>query len=202
MTTVHEQAADQLLSNILEDETAASTFAGIRRRIGRFDPGYVAAVGQMFLYRPEKWPLEQAAAFMRVHAKIGAGEVALCGIEVGAYAAADREREANTAALADLPGPFDARVDQRQNGGDYDGRLRWHEPIDVYLAGEPRGDGTWAEEEGSWSTTRAGWAPLEIGYTMPSRTLLHLLEFGAVARWPYDSNSITLLVDVTRFPIL
>ena len=39
-----------------------------------------------------------------------------------------------------------------------------------------------------------GWAPLEVGYTRPSRTLLHLTEFGAVARWPYGHDVITLLV--------
>ena len=37
--------------------------------------------------------------------------------------------------------------------------------------------------------------PLEVGYTLPSRTFAHLLTEGAVARWPYDEDQIHLLVD-------
>ncbi|MER7671316.1 hypothetical protein ABTY61_23010 [Kitasatospora sp. NPDC096128] len=36
-------------------------------------------------------------------------------------------------------------------------------------------------------------APLEVGTTLPSRTLLHLDLEGAVARWRYASTWITLL---------
>lgn len=41
-------------------------------------------------------------------------------------------------------------------------------------------------------------APLEVGYTKPSRTLHHLMVEGAVARWAYDSTDIDLLVDIER----
>jgi hypothetical protein len=35
--------------------------------------------------------------------------------------------------------------------------------------------------------------PLEVGITKPSRTLLHLVQERAIARWPYGSESIFVL---------
>ena len=43
-----------------------------------------------------------------------------------------------------------------------------------------------------------GSAPLEIGYTLPSRTFTHLLTTGAVWRWPYKSERLLLLAAVTN----
>lgn len=43
-----------------------------------------------------------------------------------------------------------------------------------------------------------GSAPLEIGYTLPSRTLTHLLTTGAVWRWPYTSARVWLLAAVVQ----
>jgi hypothetical protein len=40
--------------------------------------------------------------------------------------------------------------------------------------------------------------PLEVGYTLPSRTATHLTMEGAVARWAYDDNEICLLLDLPR----
>jgi hypothetical protein len=36
---------------------------------------------------------------------------------------------------------------------------------------------------------------LEIGLTFPSRTLMHLLKHGGVARWPYQSTVVALLLN-------
>ena len=36
--------------------------------------------------------------------------------------------------------------------------------------------------------------PLEVGYTMPERTLSHLSSERSLARWPYGSNIITILI--------
>lgn len=38
-------------------------------------------------------------------------------------------------------------------------------------------------------------AALEVGATAPSRTLLHLKEEGILARWPYGSDRIWLIVN-------
>lgn len=40
-----------------------------------------------------------------------------------------------------------------------------------------------------------GQASLEIGTTLPSRTLLHMCG-GGVARWPYGSETVRLLVNL------
>jgi hypothetical protein len=42
--------------------------------------------------------------------------------------------------------------------------------------------------------------PLEIGYTSASRTYLHLIQEGCVARWPYGKTSLSLLqADLPHF---
>ncbi|MEV5089894.1 hypothetical protein AB0N18_18605 [Streptomyces griseoincarnatus] len=40
--------------------------------------------------------------------------------------------------------------------------------------------------------------PLEVGYTLPSRTAAYLMVQGAVVRWAYDDNEICLLLDLSR----
>jgi hypothetical protein len=46
-----------------------------------------------------------------------------------------------------------------------------------------------------------GWTaiPLEIGHTDASRTWLHLVESGALARWPYGSTRLFVLETRPRF---
>lgn len=208
MRTVHEQSAAHLLDAMIEHPGASRTFIETRRRLklpsshpAAFGRDYIATLGQLARITPAQWPLEQVAAFTALHTKICAGEILLVQIGTALMRGgpkADAQRKENAQALARLPAPFHADVDLTQNGGDADGTLKWDAPIrmdaasGVVFLGPCRLD--LKQPVPIVRTVADGWAPLEIGSTTPSRTLLHLLEAGAVARWPYGSDHIWLLV--------
>lgn len=206
--TFHQRAAQDLLDHMIDHPGASRLLADTRQRFklpaghpAAFDDDYAAAIGQTLRSTPASWPMEQVAAFAAVHAMVCTGEVAqvLIGAEgLNGGPVVDRRREENAAQLADLPDPFQAAVDADQSGAECDGTLKWDVPITmdaasglVLLDSCRRGV---KQPVSVVTTAAAGWAPLEIGTTMASRTLLHLLEEGAVARWPYGSDCIRLLV--------
>lgn len=206
--SAHQQAAQDLLDRMLDHPSASRLLADTRRRLklpaghpAAFDDDYVAAIGQTHRSAPPSWPMEQVAAFATVHAQICAGEVAQVligaeGLDGGPHS--DSRRGENAAALCRLPDPFQATVDADQRAADCDGTLKWDAPIKADAASgavllDACRNGV-KQPVPIVATIAAGWAPLEIGSTMASRTLVHLLEAGAVARWPYGSDFIHLLV--------
>ena len=112
---------------------------------------------------------------------------------------ADAEREANAAALADLPHPFRASVDLRQNKRPGDGTLYWDEPIRVSAA---TGLIERTEDGETFSLPLRMMIPpshavLEIGSTLASRTWTHLeMGWGSVARWPYGESFLYLFLNL------
>jgi hypothetical protein len=122
----------------------------------------------------------------------------LARIEVGEEPGPDDAIKSNNAKLVDLPKPFKASFDPgpRKEG---DGLLEWETivafgPIQCEDHGKDDKDPCPAAFMKAISR-KPGSIPLEVGTTKPSRTLLHLLEppFG-VARWPYNSKDIHVLV--------
>jgi hypothetical protein len=208
MPTIHEQGAEHLFGRMLDHPGASRTLAETRRRLKlpaghprAFDQNYVAAIGQVFRTPPSHWPMEQVAAFTAMHTKICAGEVAqvqISAIGLDDGPSPDAHRDENAAKLADLPAPFQAEVDRGQYGADSDGSLKWNAPIQVDAAtGVVFLDacrGAAKQPVTIVQTIADGWAPLEIGSTMPSRTLMHVIQEGVVARWPYGADSIWLFV--------
>ncbi|MGW4469678.1 hypothetical protein ACWENQ_08395 [Nonomuraea sp. NPDC004354] len=208
MPTVHEQGVQELLDRMLDHPGASRTLAETRRRFklpsghpNAFDEDYAAAIGQIFRSSPSIWPMEQVAAFVAVHTKICAGEILQVlisaeGMDGGPLA--DSRRSDNEAKLRYLPVPFQAKVDLQQHGADYDGTLKWDQAIKMDGASGcvfiDNCCNAVKQPISTISTVAPGWAPLEIGATTPSRTLLHLLQEGAVARWPYGADHIRLLV--------
>ncbi|MEU5496194.1 hypothetical protein [Streptomyces griseofuscus] len=81
--TVHEDLAMGVWEDIQTDHNAVAAMFKLRNRHirGEMDEGgvhgtgYADALGSSSRYRPEKWPLHQHAAFVQLHALIGAGEV-------------------------------------------------------------------------------------------------------------------------------
>lgn len=143
---------------------------------------------------------KQVAAFAAVHSLIDSGKVAVVEVDTGSPPGADKEREANAAALADLPHPFTCSVDMSQHNAAGDGMITWTEPIRVTLATgliERLPDGS-AGPVALYSVVPPGRAPLEIGSSHPSRTWLHLREDGAVARWPYGHSCVRLFLNLDR----
>lgn len=202
MTNVHALAAESLvrLAHKHPGMTAVLDENWRALKAGLVNEDYVDVIGQTH-WGTKSWTIEQAAAFTDIHARINAGRYVRVLVEVGATPQADHMREANSAALADLPGPFVAHLDMDQNCADQDGVLEWTEPIvgnrsTGVKAFELRPGG----KEMYVGTTRwlrkPGWAPLEVGTTEPSKTLFHMKLYGAVARWPYLQDQITIIVDV------
>lgn len=177
-------------------EALGLAYAGIRT--GRWGTGYTAAIGQSERHGTN-WPMEQVAAFAMVHAMIQAGDVAQVMISARVTPEQDAARNANAAALADLPRPFRASVDLRQDKHPGDGMLYWDEPIRVSAATgliERNEDGETFPLPLRMMVP-PGRAVLEIGSSLASRTWTHLeMGWGSVARWPYGEPFLYLFLNL------
>lgn len=168
-STYHARAAEQFAIKTRQSDHGRAVLSSYRELIAEPEARpYVRAIGHPY----SGWSDGQVAALAKVDALITAGAVRAMLIPVGAKPGRDRDREGNAHKLAEgLPPEFSATV---HDGTDHDGdaELSW---------------GT--ETLPTWHTC----APLEIGYTDASRTFLHLLDSGRVARWPYQSEDIWLI---------
>lgn len=209
--TVHEDLAEGVWEDIQEDPEAVAAMFRLRNRHirGEMDEGgihgtgYADALGSSARFQPKKWPLHQHAAFVKLHALIGAGDVTYTCISTGGTPGPDADRVGNAAKLAETHDRFEASLDMEQNGADADGTLSWSGPLRV---SRPTGDFFYPSAcrnvQQSILVCPAevveGSAPLEVGDSWPSRTLMHLVQYGAVARWPYGSKLIWLFLNFNR----
>jgi hypothetical protein len=204
VTTLHERAAHDYLYESMADPRSADLLSLWTRRLrdGEADLADFSVYGQT----PERfgrWPMEQLCCAVAMHSYVNAGFYACYPLEIGTDPGPDAERERNAAALATVRRPFRADVDLEQNGAAQDGWLTWTAPIPlVRSTGVALLDPVHGEEPvmAPRLIGPAG-APIEIGYTKPSRTLAHLIEEGAVARWPYGQGHMTLIVNLSHFAI-
>lgn len=197
MATVHEQMAAKLMDQMLYSPSAAQVLAETRQglRSGRMDAAYRDRIGQT-QHRAAYWPPEQAAAFLRVHSGLMSGEFAVTLLEVGEVPAGDADRSVNAERLARLHSAFEARLDAEQSNAEGDGEVRWAAPVRAQRSsGRSSSDGSAPSPEVSVYEVPPGCVPLEIGLTFPSRTLMHLIKHGGVARWPYRSTVVALLLN-------
>lgn len=125
-----------------------------------------------------------ASVFGRVWSSILAGGILHLKVRVGAFPVSDDQIEENIARLAKLPAPFETSM--QFGKADQDGFLFWRRPIRLAKS-ERAGIVDRIELPGG------GGAPIEVGYTTGSRTLMHFAEYGCLARWPYEQESLTLL---------
>jgi len=197
VATVHEQMAAKLMDQMLYSPSAAQVLAETRQglRSGQIDAAYRDRIGQT-QHRAAYWPPEQAAAFLRVHTGLMSGEFAVALLEVGEVPAGDADRSVNAERLARLHPAFAARLDAEQSNAEGDGEVRWSASVQAQRStGRPLPDGAPLSPELSVYAVPPGCVPLEIGLTFPSRTLMHLLKHGGVARWPYQSTVVALLLN-------
>lgn len=204
MSTVHQVAAQALLEKWMVEPTGGETIIETRDRLRRgfYPTRHVRIIGQSDP-RAGSWSLEQVAAFMYVHVGLCNGRFVQVDIEMHDTPHSDAQRTANAAVLAELPEPFCAELDMDQNCSPYgDGTIRWTEPIIADRGtgvGRDSGDGvvrTICEE----FLVRPSWGvPLEVGTTAASTTALHLAQRHAVARWPYNSTVVSVLLDAEHF---
>lgn len=185
---IHAQSAEKYGRKLRSTAEGRALIASYRDMIE--DPvgiDYTNAIGQPY----GGWTDGQVAAYSRVHYLIATGKVAKLTIPVGATPGRDADREGNQRRLNEgIPSEFTAEI-YEGNSHDGDALLSW--PEDSVMAWI---DGYGNETEAplcQWAHS----APLEIGHTDASRTMLHLAEGGIVARWPYGSEDIWLFFYAT-----
>lgn len=152
----------------------------------------VPIVGQ--IDRRAGWSIGQVYAAALTLDGIMAGRILMRRLYVGEGPHADKMREENAAALAKLPEPWRVWVDETQYGADSDGWLKWDQPR-MFLQNE-----TPEHAFGAWCAIDEGCAPLEIGTTNASRSWMHLVQSGSLARWPYDDDCVTVLTMTDEQP--
>lgn len=197
--TLHEAVFNQMADEWAAKPGGAELLDTTERQIkGNFwSQEYRDAIGQPF----GGCTPGQVASFAYIHTAINRGQIGRVMIRTDGTPARDRERESNAAGLSNLPEPFSAWVDPKQSVDSFgDGILEWAEPIEIEVAtGEftINLDGTTGQKT-KLITIDPGWAPLEIGSTQPSRTMLHFLDEEIVARWPYGHEWVTLFVGLDQ----
>lgn len=164
---------------------------------GAYNRQLIAWVGQT-QRDPAYWPSHQVAALTNVLDGLACGRIVRRRIPLGEMPGPDADRQGNAARLRNVPAPFHAHLDMSQNGADCDGTLSWDRPVNLWRALGVRV----LHQEGLYGSLHAPFevrpwrVPLEVGYTLPSRTAAHLLLEGAVARWAYEDDEICLLLDL------
>ena len=202
--TVHEDAAQLLLEELQADPERAVTLTRMRAalRDGTYNRQLVAWAGQT-LHDPAYWPPHQVAAVTHILDGLAYGRIVRRRIRVGATPGPDANRQENAARLRAVEAPFLAKLDMSQNGADCDGTLSWDRPVNLWRSLGVRLE----HQQGIYGSVHAPfevrpWSvPLEVGYTFPSRTAMHLMLEGAVARWAYDDEEICLLLDLPRLGV-
>lgn len=197
MSTVHEQVADENLIRMLENPDAAAKLAWWMRRFRsrQVEPGEFAVYGQTFA-RLGAWSPAQLAAALYCHgAVLSGGYLWITHFLDSEGPDRDAERAANRAVLeAQLPASLRVSVWDADLTDD-DGEIEWDEPILMRRSTLAAPN---AEMTADDVLVRPGCVPLEIGYTMPSKTLQHLTMEGGVARWPYGADYVQIIVKADR----
>jgi hypothetical protein len=136
--------------------------------------------------------VEQLWCRARIAGLIGSQRVIQVPIVRIGAAGPDRDCDGNRQQLLAAldPGVFAVDVWSSVGGVDDDGRVSWSHALPVALEAEDGADELCELQQFS--------APLEIGYTLPSRTLAHLVYNGAVWRWPYGAQELWLMAAIER----
>jgi len=138
------------------------------------------------------WAIGEVAALSDLIYHGRKGQIEIIGVDAGAAPLRDAKRAENRAVLTNLPLDITAEVyDSHHGGSDADGHLSIPAGL---CAVDLLESGVSSEPADAWEDI-----PLEIGYTDASRTLAHIWESGAVARWPYGSGTIYVLTTRPRY---
>lgn len=203
MGTLHDDLAHSLLLKFLDDKEESTLPVALRSLMGdTHSEQYINAIGQDYRCDPHQWPIEQILMFARMNEMIMGGLISQFEINIGRVPHKDHMRKENSSTLSQIPRPFKAELDMTQRNGDQDGWLTWKNSITVTKSvGAAFFSSGFCHPAPIVRPIKipAGQVPLEIGTTKPSRTVLHLIEERGVARWPYNSEIITVFIS-SRFP--
>lgn len=187
MGTIHLDIAANLAEKLLATEDGRRAIA-LAEEWRRNPVNEIACdvYGQPF----SGWSIDQVAALAKMLALVGQGKVRLAYISVGNTPYRDSAREENRAALANLPYGITVQV---YEGLSHTGDGCITIPDDLVIVDDADRHLPGRRER---AAEAVGTVPLEIGHTHVSRTLLHLADYGAVARWAYGHDRIYVVYTV------
>jgi hypothetical protein len=202
----HDILRDSVADQLTDPETAAFAATCLKQlKSGFWDQSYVDMIFQHFSSRPD---IYDAYYFGTIHGLLCLGRVLIAQIEVGSTPSADSEKAKNAAALWEVSLPY-LYVDKDNktldklplgtmrakfspshgySGSDGDGYFEWLRPLHFSFS--------IADGESYRKRIRKGSVPLEVGYTRVTTTWIHLMQHGGVARWPYGSDKLFVLINV------
>ncbi len=193
MTTVHERGLKEASDSCMENDPtgwakAVSAYSK-NLKTSHYTRKYLDVLFQ-YDWHTSELASENVFGFALTHASIFNGGIAAVEIDVGSGPLKDSDVDGNNTLLKEIAKPFLATF---VGGlGDSDGRLSWAVPIEL--------DVTVGNDDMTQTRTSMkippGSAPLEVGYTKISRTMLHLSQERFLARWPYGHDRIALLAVV------
>jgi len=181
--TIASQTLTRIVDEKLEDPKWVKVLIDIKRRLANsyYDQKYVDIIFQ-------KWDrfsvsFYDAYAFIQAWSMFQLAQVVMTEIRFGCKPLSDVLFVDNNKMLAMLEPDITASVTSGTD--DCDGILRVNYPFEMDMINSVTGEKKTKIAKGSY--------PLEIGYTNPEVTLLHLRGERKLARWPYESESIYLL---------
>jgi len=204
--SVHDRALLNIAKEYLNDPDWLETVAMYLRnmRNGVYSKDAIDVVFQNW-DRFGEYTFVDAVAYMLIHTDIHLGKIAKTVIDIGCEPSSDTDRDSNSAALmkglesinawgTTLFDPNSTEAKCRFFGNfwggsaDEDGYIEWDGNASFWIFKDGKCD-----HDIKIPGRRV---PLEVGYTMPGRTIAHLASARGLARWPYNSKIITILVVV------
>jgi hypothetical protein len=168
--TFHAWAAEDYAAHLEQTEDGRRLLAEYRERFAQQDlRPLLDAIGQP---EGDNWTPGQVATQGRVQDLLVDERLRATFIPLGSEPSSPTDLDADRAALGRLGELFTTLV---------------HDRVDDHGSGLIAWDPRIADQlPGGWAKS----APLVVGHTEPSRTLLHLTDKGVVARWPHGSDGL------------
>ena len=194
MSSVHETACRTVVDDLLNSKDGHLLWRTLRETLERMNTGKYGWLCDAIGQKLHPFDIYDAYAFLHVQAAVHSGKVLAAEVLLGQAPAADNEIALNNERLASLWQPFSANFEG--GCGDDDGFFEWSTPIKVASIVCPDCPATQLQI----LELEPSRVPLEVGYTFPSRTVLHLSQYKGLARWPYGKTSIYLLKAALSWP--
>jgi hypothetical protein len=195
--TWHERAIERKIDRmIVDDPGSAMTFLRLARDLnhkeGHWHPDLVDIVVQG---EGGRYDIHDAYCYAVFLGFLTRRKVAFRTFGTDGPPARDREKEQNDAIFRGLDPESPFFGEFHGGAGDSDGVFGWRKPIEMYLIAPD------TPEEYEVIEVPPTILPLEVGTTMGSRTLLHLMEDRGIARWPYGHDILHCFYVVDRTPV-
>lgn len=188
MPSIHVAANEQVFEELCAEDSAWLTLAAEvlqKLKKGFYGPEVVVdALGQNYM-SPS---LAEAYAFAQLWRMLWAGELAMVRLAIGREPLPDAEVNGNDGALQQLSKMSGVRCSAQFWGGlaDQDGFIRLEQTVRLELV-------NFSAQE-VWDGPDGLEYPLEVGYQLWSKTLHVLRTHGKLARWPYGSKDVFLMM--------